>query len=90
MINSIEINNEDYDDKYNNEMNPADVYDKKVIIWLNNVYKEAQTDRKATSLTKHIKETAKKNKKIMVPIFPWTDGGHFTGACQESTHLCSK
>ena len=65
MINSIAISNKDYDDKYDDKINPTGDYDEKAIIQMNGVYKEAQTGSKSTTLSKHIQDTAEKKEKKM-------------------------
>lgn len=63
MIESIEVSNELYDAQYDDEINPVDEYDESAIIQLNDVYKASKLDSKATSLTQHIEDTAKKKVK---------------------------
>ena len=63
LIESIKIENPEYDTNFDNEISPDGPYDEASILQLNSVYEEGKAkDKKGVSLTKHIEETARKKK----------------------------
>ena len=66
MIESIKLNNEEYNKSLDNEISPDGPYNEAEIIKLNSEYEEAKNkNKKAVSLTSHIEETSRKKKKYI-------------------------